>query len=330
MKFLKIITVTGLILAVSATAGATGVPFNQAYNGPIYGHMANYDSSYLYDWNNGYLADNVTQIVLGTAYNPALVKTVPGTGKGLHANENSWGIFKIDNLYAGAITGADTITQASPTNQLYNNGDNGLEIVGIFYGRQDLNVTFLTPGALGIQQITSNGGTTEIFTQPVNTYDNGAAGSGGRVAAVNNEYATIGYVGDGTNTLLPGAELVIVASDQVGFFPTLGANVAFNTTFTPNGAGSGSGQFDMFLSVTGGTESLLWDTDVFPTPTSLIAGVTADFRLKGSTTPTGVGDWLVSSSDPITGTYVPEPMTMLAVFTGIAGLAGYIRKRRMA
>ncbi len=30
------------------------------------------------------------------------------------------------------------------------------------------------------------------------------------------------------------------------------------------------------------------------------------------------------------GSTVPEPMTMLAVFTGIAGLAGYIRRRKMA
>ncbi|MDY7009769.1 MAG: PEP-CTERM sorting domain-containing protein, partial [Planctomycetota bacterium] len=29
-------------------------------------------------------------------------------------------------------------------------------------------------------------------------------------------------------------------------------------------------------------------------------------------------------------TAVPEPLTMLAVFTGIAGLAGYVRKRKMA
>ena len=37
----------------------------------------------------------------------------------------------------------------------------------------------------------------------------------------------------------------------------------------------------------------------------------------------------VQRNDPLTK-HTPEPLTILAVFTGIAGLAGYIRRRRMA
>jgi len=39
---------------------------------------------------------------------------------------------------------------------------------------------------------------------------------------------------------------------------------------------------------------------------------------------------VATTNIPVATTTVPEPMTMAGVFMGIAGLAGYIRKRRMA
>lgn len=51
----------------------------------------------------------------------------------------------------------------------------------------------------------------------------------------------------------------------------------------------------------------------------------------------GIGDWKLyfaeatgNSVDNISMAAVPEPLTMLAVLGGVAGLGGYIRKRRMA
>ena len=42
------------------------------------------------------------------------------------------------------------------------------------------------------------------------------------------------------------------------------------------------------------------------------------------------GGWAAAMGGDANFTIVPEPLTILAVFTGIAGLAGYIRKRKVA
>jgi len=64
------------------------------------------------------------------------------------------------------------------------------------------------------------------------------------------------------------------------------------------------------------------------------AGFRADWYLKFSIDPLGVGAgpglWLAAGEDPALWGHVPEPLTVLGVLMGVGGLAGYIRKRRMA
>ncbi len=339
MRHLKLLTAVGVMLAVAASAGATGIPFKQPWQGPVVMHLTNYDDSVLYDWNGGYLADNVTPIQLGVAYAPAQVKQYPGIAT--RPGESAWGVFRIDQILGAEVTGPNSITPVSPNVELYTDGDAGVELVGIFYGRQDVSVTFLTPGPLGIQQITGTGDRYEVFAQPVGTYNGGGPiggpGASNRVAGVPNEYPTVGYVGDGTNTLLPGAQRVLTGVSQAGV-----ETHEILANFTPDGGGSGNGTFNLYVSLGPvdpdgagplgsyvGTDNYIFDTDAFPNggATASVPGTTADFRLKGTTEPT-LKEWLVRSSDPLTGAMVPEPLTMLGVLAGIGGVAGYIRKRR--
>lgn len=329
VRNVRFLVAFGLVLAVSGMAGAVGIPMRGT--GPIVSHLTNYDDGVVYDYNNGFLADNITPIAAGQQYDPSLVKKA-FSGYKLDPGESTWGIFKIDQALLGAITGPNTITPTG-SNVLYTDGDAGIEVVGIFYGRFDVSVSFsVDPYTQAMTQvIRSSGDNFEVFTQPTGTYDDGNAGAMARV--VSNEYAGVGYDGAGTNTLLPGAQLVLTGTTQSGL-------VSYDSmsTFTPSGPNTGSGTFSQFWSVGAvagtaalGSDNAWWDTNVFPNGGAMafVDGTTADFRLQGTTSPTNK-QWLVSSSDPLTGAFVPEPLTMLGVFMAVGSLGGYIRKRRSA
>lgn len=339
MKTLKLLAVLGVLAALSVPAGAVGIPFSQAWNGPLVWHITNWEDSTVYDYNGGLLADNVTPIVFGTAYSAGLVKPIT-TGIATVAGESAWGIFQVDQILTGGITGPNGISPGAI--QLYSKGTSPTDVLGIFYGGADATVTFNDSTNPFSTRITAAGFNYEIFTQPDTIFDSLVSPglNGGAAARVDiNEWAgLLGYDGTGTNTLLAGAERVITGDGQAGMTPQEFFAVFDFSQLT--------GTFESYISVApsteafdsggasvgfSGTQNTYFDTNIFPTGgfVPFVAGTTADFRIKGTSQPTNF-PWLVGSSDPVTTAFVPEPMTMLGLMLGVGGLAGYIRKRRSA
>ena len=337
MRCLKLLLMGGIVLGLTVPTLATTIPFQQKYNGPVYLDIENYDDSVLYDWNGGLLADNLTPIVVGNAYNAGLVKK-SWAGYSTIGAETAWGIFKVGFIEVAEVTGPNGITQVSPRVKLFEDGDNSLELVGTFYGGQDQTVTFQTPGALGSQKITAGGYTIDFYTQTVGIYDGG--GPVGGPGATNRfsleRYPTVGY--DAAGNLLGSAELVLRLKSQPGI-----QQDEFQATFVPDGFGSGNGQFNFYASVfgdptlyttplnplAGGSMNDLFNYEAFPCGGAVAAvpGTTADIRFKGTTDPTNK-EWIVHSSDPATGGAIPEPVTMAGLLLGIGCLGRYVRRRR--
>ena len=335
MRHMKLILAIGIVLAVSATAMATSkIHFSQPW-GP--------DEIICHVIDNGmgtiYLPYNQP---LNEWLDPADVPSVPASGA--NVGEDGWGIFQIDAIYKGKWVNEpnnviDRLT-GSASDLLWQAGDDGLELVGMYANRVDLAVLFAQDPISGeISQFTqSMGDTYEIFSQPVGNYDP-SQGSSGRVMAgmvYLDKYTGIGYQADGTP--LPGAFLEGTAYTEPGYFGSLAATEVISE-FTPlGGTAVVTGTSDMFLTMDHSSEILFrnggWlDEDVFhPTKGDPGEFNWSDLRLHVTTAPhlpEGDYDWLFTSSDPLTGAVmIPEPMTMLGVFMGISGLAGYVRKRR--
>jgi len=304
MRYLKLLTVVGLILAVTGTAGAVNIPLNQPYTGPLYMHLSNWDDSVVYDYNGGFLADNVTAIVPGTAYAAGLVAVLnPGINVNIDSSgENAWGIFRIEQIVNGELTGPNTI--GAGDTELYSFGSSSTDIVGIFYGGIDQTVAFDGTNAStgGKQTIISSGQKFEIFTQPEGSYNNGGTngvtdGASDRVLV--NEYPGVGYTGAGTNTLLAGAERVLTGITQPGM-----EAAPFLSDFTPSGS-TGSGTFATYISLTSidpdgpggfaafaGTQNVEFNLNVFPFggAVPVVAGDHSRLQAAGDDNSYGVAD----------------------------------------
>ena len=330
MRHLLVLLIVGLVLAVSGPAWAIGIPFTQAYNGPTYWHISDWDAGTFY---NGLLT-NGSPALNGHTYTPSqLQKTGPSGGV---TGEDSWGIFRVESIYTAQVDpfGTDTITIGST--ELYDFGATlqTTEIMGLFHGRVDDFISFVDLTPLNLtdpltQVIQSHGDTIDLYTQPKGSaeslgglWSNGLGGPSDRLAA--NQYKGVGY--SALNTTIVGSDLALTGGVQLGF-----QSDGVISYFTPNATGNtGSGTFGLYISWTGGSQLPIWDTNVFPIGYSL-GGITADLRLQGSITPTGLptGDpWLVHTSDPGTTSVVPEPVTMAGMLLGIGCLSRYIRKRR--
>jgi hypothetical protein len=252
---------------------------------------------------------------IGQLLDPStLQRQGPNGGK---PGEDSWGVFWISQIFKGSLTGPNNITPIDLAHPLWSVGQGGVEIAGAYFNRTDIGVQFNADGSVDFEFV---GDTAELFVQPVGTYDNGAAGSSGRIAG-QDKYATIGY--DGAGAQLAGAVKFLTTKSEAGFFGTLAATEGI-AHFIPS-ATTGSGDTDICYSITGGTDMALWDSDVFiPNPGPYN---NADARLHVTNSPvtqTAVFDWLTSSSDPMTASFVPEPATLSLLALG--GLAVLRRK----
>jgi len=329
MRYLQLLVMGGIVLALAGSVGAVGIPFSQPYHGPVYWHLSNWDEGRIY---TGFLADGVTPVQAGQTYTPTQLQSFGPSG-GMH--EDSWGIFRVESIYTAAVDNSQTDTIVIGSTQLYDFGapTQTTEILGIFHGRLDDFITFVDMTPLNpndpLTQVTqSHGDRFDLYTQPkgsadaIGLWDNGILGPSARLAA--GVYPGVGF--DAAGNPLPGSDLALTGHAQAGF-----QTDEVITVFTPTPSGnSGSGTFGLFISWDGGSQLNMWDTNVFPIGYSL-GGISADLRLQGTATPTGLptGDpWLVHTSDPATTAFIPEPVTMAGLLLGFGCLGGYFRKRR--
>lgn len=219
----------------------------------------------------------------------------PGTGNGNGVidavGEQLDGILKIKTISA-----AD-----SGSTLLWYDGKDGEELTGAFYGytAAKINVQLLT----GQLEIDFTGGFMDVYLD--NTPDFSATYPGTGVTDGLLFLSTAGTTGihsfDNPFTLAYDESTTTLHS-------TLNA---LTTPFSGNGTG--------YLEITGGAYASLFQTDTF--------GAGKDLYLNSDFSAPGIDGWPVKSNDPVIGTVVPEPGTLLLLGSGILGLGLVGRKR---
>ncbi len=310
MRCIKLCLVVGLILAVSGTAEA--ITFNQSYNGTIMIKLKNYDTGVSYPVSSA----------VGIAAVDGIVGQTPATNawNGLFGNP----LIPAGYAYAGQAEDAwmalkVTSIETPGGTQLWSDGDGGQELVGMMYGLVDVAV-----GAGGMA-VLSDGFNLDLYEQTAGIF-NPALGTGGRTG-----FSTYTGATGGTNLLSAVAVPGIGINDLAALDPT-----TFGGQLPQFSHRSFVAQAGLYLDIISGP----WDQLIAPNSWTDPWGggavadlfATANFVYNDGSTTGGIpiSDWDYLSNDPTRAYYVPEPLTMLAVFTGIAGLGGYIRKRRMA
>jgi hypothetical protein len=312
MRILKLAVVVGLLFVVSGTAGA--ITFEQPYTGPIRFKFASWDMATTY---------NTSQIAKDTVFMAPGINNLPQTpppggsspipsGFGnayAGQNEDQWGIYRVTEIRSD--DGKDTLLWSGAK-------DNTSEIVGMFYGIVD-NALYIdsTTGAVTIQ---SDGAQFKMFAQQKGTFS-AEAGSSGRTAF--NAYNTVGV--SNSMLLLQG-----VATE--GVTPIAGTTGPA-TKMTKIDANTGIGKGDMYIDITGGAWQEMFADDVFAPPSP-----DGDLLLQSTLYPVqnrnGVFDWTMTNDDPMRGTIItpenviPEPISMLTILGSMAGLGGYLKRRR--
>ena len=295
MKIPRVLVVAGLLLAMSGAA--FGITFSETYGGAIVVSLDDKSS--------------------GTLYYPGGAIGGPGA----HPGEDAWGIFFIKDIYKGEID-EDTGVISSGTDSLWiKNVTDGQELVGVFWGLVDVYNS--TDPNSGTQTIESTGLNVAIWEQPNGLLDWGA-GSSNRDPNIPWKYTSIGTD--------PNASLWLTAVGVPGLLPSLvDANSEYRSHVNadPN---AGAGDAKAYLEVasipglgTGSFNDSL-DTDYYGAADLYMDMATTLVNPTNTVDPNG-DDFTVTSNDDVTGMIVPEPVTMLAVFLGIGGLGGYVRKR---
>jgi hypothetical protein len=321
MKYLKLLMIGGLVLAVASSAGA--FTFNKPYQGPVFFKIANFDMGTLYP------ILPVGSTFGGTGANGADVATLDGvkTAQATGARplgafgdtlDDSWGIARVseidDNLGLPLWTPALT----------------GTELTILFYGEQDIYLEQTSATDQIIAGVDINFAMYEEAIPSPTSYDP-SAGSVGRDA-----------VGTGYTTVTEGT-LVLSGSSVPGHIRVPGDKGGTNTEFEVDvnasallfGGVTGTiGSGVSFFEITGGTQSGMFLPGAFTPlgPNIGLPGVkNAGVRLDFTTIiPPNVSDWLVRSNDPAQLEAIPEPVTMLGLVMGLGGLGAYLRRRRTA
>jgi len=301
MKYLKAGVVAVMILAVSGTAGAVSLK-----PGPAFFHAENWDMAtiYVHDTPGVYDPGDFTPWD-GVGVPPAVpYKIVP---KGAEPNEDSWGVFRLREIIEGRIKPDGYIAPDSPT-PYWRSGDNNEEILGVFWGLQDTQVTIKQDLSWEVTADNMHDNMQlELWCMPAagfGAFYPPVAGSAGRTAF--NRYA--GWV-DGTGTPLLRGES--------------GSYVYTSNFASP----SLEGQTTMYVKVDDTLASWQWNPLLGKKDYFSFAVPETDLYMSLQIGNASLGDWDAYSSDEGQAYVIPEPLTMLGVFVGVAGLVRYGRRR---
>ena len=301
MKLSRWVVTVGLILAVSTAALGISLPA-----GPIIMKTDDRADGTVYPAGGGAIPG---------------VATLPG--------EDGWGLLQVMQINAPAGTvWSNPITPPPP---------GARELFGVYWNIQDIGVA-VTPGPPSTIQTTESVGVYfAVWEQDAGTAGTLAATSPGLRGGAYTYPGIGGALGNpvlwltgrsvpmsllGTNPLTE----YYAVSDVTGIVGGIARTyleVADLTTWVdpngdPNTPGPGKGVMNDLL-----------DSNLYAGVGSN-AGQTADLFLKMTTYAPGGNGWILGSNDDLAGAAIPEPVTVLAVFLGVSGLGGYIRKRTRA
>lgn len=328
MKTVTAFAVVGLMLAIAMPAWAVPFTLREAYTGPITMNLRNFDEGTIYvvpDGEYGRYEDgdadptgDGSTVAAGITTMDGLPQLAP-TGGFLGHQSDTWGILELQNILKA--DGSDDI--------LWQRGDNGEHIMGLFWGLQDMGMEQTTNPVDGTvrQEIRGVNINLAFFFEQEDDWPGNATGPAGW--STPGGVPTYADVTDGTFmwsfVSAPGISLDDTSAEFIGeFSQNQGAN--FASTGAALGVvgavpGWGEGPFNDFF-----IEGMV---PAWAPGDTLLSGQTgvADIRFDFDATEDFSGDWLLRSTDPIEA-WMPEPITMAGMLMGLASVGGYIRRRR--
>ena len=324
-----------LVLSVGAAPAAKAVAFT--YEDTISGHTIGET------FTGGGFRINLQDFDMGTLY-PSL--GAPGSAVGYGAGGASGsvaaGYTALDGIQTAGATGSRngedswgiarivTITDLAGS-IIWSEAGKNAQMTVFFYGEKDFYINQL---ANGFQEIDGTGLHADLYlqdkTDPSYTQYNPSLGSGGRVGLSDDKYLT---VTDSNGTTSNFGNPFLTTESTGGFIHGDGTLGGLATEFASvfNATSGGTGQ--AYLSVTGGTDADQFNTNGFTSPFG--TGGTADLFASFTTfVPSGVGDWLVSSNDPVRGATttpsVPDTGMTLALLGGVLPVLAVLRRKYVA
>jgi hypothetical protein len=317
MKCLNWFLVAVLTLTAS---GAGAVVFNEPYEGPLKFKFANYESSRIYFGPDGTytLNSGPNGLTLTDLKNtPWMTGAEYGSiaPPGAMSGEDSWGLFECTTILGqDLVTGQYNIV-------LWEKGNPGPDIVAMFYGVVDMQVTLTTrPDGLVEQEIWSAGDLRmDMYEVP-----NASAILAAPSARTGADQFPLWTVGD---PILRGVAL----ADQIDFPtpPEPGMKYWSKVILDPETSGvvsrsSVEGTAKLFVEWYGGSALQQFS----------IPGPDLEFttHLYGNDTNF---NWTTSSDDPAFGGankmepppgVIPEPVTMLGLLLATGGVTNYFRR----
>jgi hypothetical protein len=285
---------------VAAPAQAASFSFRYSYTGPVTIHIS--------DWTTVSFYPNTTSCTGAVACEAA---QVGGPSNPKSAQEDEWGVFRIDQMLA---------LQATPGHPsgsiLWSNGDAGAELTGIFRGIQDLSVQ-LSGGSGTIDAGQSDiGARAVVYLNDAGTFD----ASGPQTA---NRTGIDTFTGISGGSFFLGVDFasgVNPANPAIFFHDIVNTNSPFVSNATAYG------------NVNGGSAHVAFDSNSQPTafgPRDLKFVINEDAGQLALLFPASNFDTF--SSDPISAAVVvPAPLTLTLLGVSLVGLSGlgWLRKRR--
>lgn len=349
MKYSKFILAVGFVLAWAATSWAVTVPNLPAGFDYLKSRNEDMGATYIvdglapgdtFDFSPVGLVPGVPTLTPGTLNGGASALTVTKVGAvGAMPGEDSWGIALMYQIAPGKLSnpGSDgsIVGFVGPIGYDNSAGTQATWLTAMFHSGVDTAVTVTVgtgPAGNGIplgqlkQTISTAGLEFELYAVDAAAIDAALAGAvkdsvnlADYVAA--SRTAVDEFVGWTGNTL-PAANQVLLATGLSDYFQST-VVVDGTGTIVSNSLNASTVYFDV-PAAGPGIWNYSWGTsDQLRTPLGTPSNLWFQWTLD-----TGERGWTVHSSD-IGGAYaVPEPFTMASVFLAVAGIGGYIRRRR--